>query len=166
MKTTNKIKLTKIISGLIIALNIKQSTLASEPVQGPVFIIEATGGCYMGGPNCPRYELREDGSFSLFRVNEETVEKTADIDKEQVTQWMDLIETTDIPAMIARLGPGSCNSCFDGVDFKYEINTQSKSFTLESTKVDFFENHEPFFAQSEKILRIMMDSARLDIKKR
>jgi len=151
---------------IVLVMSFGPKGVSAEEIQRPVLIIEATGGCFMGGPNCPRYELRKDGSFSLVRLNENKIEKEASLDPKMVIEWIRLVENTDISAMIAKLGPGTCNSCIDGVDFKYEVNTQRNQFTLESTEVDFFKNQEPFFSQTEKILRAMMGTAKLEIKKR
>lgn len=118
----------------------------------------------MAGPNCPRYELRKDGSYDVYRLTEPEVAATAQLDSELVEKWITLVKSTDFEKMKARLGEGTCNACIDGTDFTYEVSTKTKSIILDSQKEDFHNNNEPFFEMTKQLFDEMRINTPLEMK--
>ena len=129
----------------------------------PVLVYDTTGGCLVLGPNCPRYVVYDDGTVELFRSGEPgpPVEQ-ASIPATSVTAWLDQVSQIDVDALIARLPPGSCQSCVDGIDVILQVQRASGPVTFDSTVVAF-DPAEPFFADLEALMAQVRAAAELQM---
>jgi hypothetical protein len=151
------------------------STESSSPgstppssADGPVLIYEATGGCQMMGPNCPRYEVFADGRVEIYRGGEnEPAEVTGTVDAETVAAFLATAdrEASDFDAFVERLGEGTCLACLDGVDILLDVKINGKSQSLNSTVVSF-DSSEPFFEALDTLIAEVSAVGELPIEQR
>jgi len=159
------IKFQHVLRILIVTILLLSGLQACDEHQ-TILIIEVEGGCMRVGPNCPRYELRMDGSYDVYRQGEPEIVKTAQLDQALVNEWLIITEITDLNELREKLGEGSCNACIDGVDFKYTVVGKVEKITFDSQKEDFYNNKEPFFLQTHKLRDAMRINAPLETKHR
>ena len=128
-----------------------------------VFIISSNGGCIRMGPNCPRYMLMGDGSFTVYRGDATEISASGKIESSLVESWVTLVNKTNFAELRSRLDKGECKACYDGVDITYTIFKGEKSIVLNSQENDFSQK-EVFFTLSDEIHRAMQDAAPLEVK--
>lgn len=128
-----------------------------------ILIILNNGGCIRMGPNCPRYELMRDGSFTVHRGDDTEISESGNIEGALVNRWVDLVNKTNFAELRSRLGKGECKACYDGVDFTYTIFKSDAPIVFNSQENDFSES-EAFFILSEKIHAAMNMASSLEIK--
>lgn len=127
-----------------------ETTEAAEPEV--VLRYEAIGGCQMMGPNCPTYEVYDDGTVTIARTGEnQPPEITGSIPADEILAFLDGAASIDFVALADRVGPGTCQSCVDGVDTMITMELPSGEVTLDSTVVNF-DPAEPFFADLETLM--------------
>ena len=94
-----------------------QPSTPSLPTRSEVLRYETTGGCMMMGPNCATYVVYSDGTVEIYRTGENApAEVVGSIPAAEVTAFLDSVKDTDFEALAAEVGPGTCNSCVDGID--------------------------------------------------
>jgi hypothetical protein len=140
------------------------STTASPTVPPDAAVLRAdlVGGCFMMGPNCVRYVVYGDGTVEAFRLVGQgaQLEGTAGIDPDIVAELWNEMGRTDMEALQARLGPGECFACVDGIDTKLTLTVGAESWFFDSAEVEF-DRREPLFALVDAI--ISQASSILDI---
>lgn len=127
---------------------------STPPPDAVVLSIDIVGGCFMMGPNCVRYEIHGDGHLDVFRLGGDTVEKVGEgsVEPIQVTDLWAEVRETDMDALRASLGPGTCQACVDGTDTMLTITVDGVTHTFDSVEVEFDETL-PVFAIVAQILR-------------
>ncbi len=130
-----------------------------------VAVVEFTGGCFMGGPNCSRYEVRGDGSFDLFRLGigaPTAPEITGRIDPDLVVDLYATAAATDLEALRRRLAPGQCWGCVDGIDTSLTVVVEGAASSFSSVDVAF-DLEEPLFAAAERVTKALTAAADLPL---
>ncbi len=132
------------------------------PPEVAVLTADLVGGCFMMGPNCVRYVVYGDGTVEAYRLAGlgAQLEGTAGIDPDLVAQLWHEVGRTDMEALRARLGPGECYACVDGIDTKLTLTVGDDSWFFDSAEVEF-DRREPVFALVDTIVR--QASSLLDI---
>ena len=126
------------------------STTAAAPVE--VFRYEAIGGCQMMGPNCATYVIYSDGAVEVYRTGEnEPAELTGMLPAGEIDAFLAGAADIDFEALAARVGPGTCNACVDGIDVVLTMELPSGEVQLDSTVVNF-DPAEPFFTDVETLV--------------
>lgn len=137
---------------------------APPPADATVAVVEFTGGCFMGGPNCSRYEVRGDGSFDLFRVGmgaSTAPEVTGRIDPDLVADLY-AAAATDLEALRRRLAPGQCWGCVDGIDTSLTVMVAGATASFSSIEVSF-DLEEPLFAAADRMMKALTAAADLPL---
>ncbi len=130
-----------------------------------VFITTESGGCVRIGPNCARHTLYNDGTVTVSRASIGLIEARGQIDTGQVESLLIEIRTTDFAALQARLPPGRCSGCVDGVDHEYQIASATGPVVLSS--IDYsFDPAEPLFALANGTFEAMQNAAVLEVQSR
>ena len=112
-----------------------------------VIAVESTGGCAMMGPNCSKLLVFGDGTVEAYRFvgdGDELVD-TGSIDPQVVADLARLVSSTDLEAIRARLGPGECRGCYDGIDTTMTFYDDDGPATFASVDVEL-DAAEPLFA--------------------
>jgi hypothetical protein len=142
---------------------------APQPnADGPVLIYEATGGCQMMGPNCPRFEVYADGTVEIFRAGEnEPAEATGSVDAAAVAAFFAVadVEAADFDTFVGGLGEGTCQACLDGVDIQLDVKLNGASESLNSSVVSF-DPGEPFFAALDTLMAKVFTVGELAVEQR
>lgn len=126
------------------------TTAPAETVE--VFRYEAIGGCQMMGPNCATYVIYSDGSVEVYRTGENApAELTGTLPDGLIDAFLAGAATIDFEEMAARVGPGTCNACVDGIDVVLTIELPTGEVQLDSTVVNF-DPAEPFFLDVETLV--------------
>lgn len=130
-----------------------------------VFVWTETGGCFMAGPNCARYEVRSDGTVATYREGDDSADPaaTGTIAADLLAPWVDAVRATDLDALVGRLGPGEMTAAFDGVDTI--VSAPFADITLSSVDVEF-DTSEAFFAEAAALARAAADAAPLTLEQR
>jgi hypothetical protein len=132
----------------------------------PVLVYEATGGCQMMGPNCPKFVVYPDGTVEIYRAGEQgPAEVTGTIDSAALEAFLAVAEAEDFDALIERLPPGTCQACVDGVDILLDVKLNGKTESLNSTVIAFDEG-EPFFAALTTLINQVSAVGELPIEQR
>ena len=106
----------------------------------------------MMGPNCPTYVVYSDGRVEVYRTGENApAEVIGSIDATEVTAFLDSVKNTDFDGLAAEVGPGTCNSCVDGVDILLTLTLADGPVKLDSTVINFDLNND-FFANVETLI--------------
>jgi hypothetical protein len=139
----------------------------TPPAEGdPVLVYEATGGCQMMGPNCPKFVVYPDGTVEIYRAGEQRpAEVTATIDPAALAAFLTVAEAEDFDALVERLPPGTCQACVDGVDILLDVKLNGQTESLNSTVVAFDER-EPFFAALTTLIEQVSAVGELPIEQR
>ncbi len=125
---------------------------------------ESIGGCQMMGPNCPTYVVYTDGKVEVSRTGETTgVEVTGSIPEAEVKAFLDSLKDVDLTDL--GTGPGTCQSCLDGVDTKLTVLGPDGPVTFDSTVIAF-DPANAFFANVEKLMTDVQAVGELPIKQR
>ncbi len=136
---------------------------ARPPADATVAVVEFTGGCFMGGPNCSRYEVRGDGSFDLFRLGMGAAtapEVTGRIDPDLVADLYAIAAATDLEALRRRLAPGQCWGCVDGIDTSLTVVVEGATSSFSSIEVSF-DLEESLFAAADRMMKALTAAADL-----
>lgn len=138
-----------------------------------VFIWSESGGCFMVGPNCARYEVRQDGSVWTYRQSPASAAPSVDIiegpvatgtvDRYLVSVWNQAVATTDLDALRDRVGPGELTAAFDGID--HEVSAPEAGWRLSSVEVRFADGEELFDA-ARALAQAAADAAPLPLQSR
>jgi len=123
------------------------------------------GGCQMMGPNCPTYELDRDGTVRLYRTGDPDVVAEANVSAAVADELWQQIADTDIAALADRAGPGSCQSCVDGIDTVISFTGSDREVALDSTVIAF-DTSEPFFAVVNETIEAMAEATPMPIEQR
>ena len=127
-----------------------ETTAPAARVEGLRY--ENNGGCQMMGPNCATYVIYTDGSVEISRSGENLpAEIVGNIPAAEINAWLDSVKDVDFAALATEVGPGTCNSCLDGVDSKLVIGLDSGPVALDSTVINF-DPENPFFVNLEKLM--------------
>jgi len=138
------------------------STTAAAPEVAVRY--ETIGGCQMMGPNCPTYVVYTDGKVELSRTGETTgVEVTGSIPAAEVKAFLDSLKDVNLTDL--GTGPGTCQSCLDGVDTKLTVLGPDGPVTFDSTVVAF-DPANAFFANVEKLMTDVRAVGELPIQQR
>jgi hypothetical protein len=139
----------------------------TPPADGdPVLVYEATGGCQMMGPNCPKFVVYPDGKVEVYRAGEQgPAEVTGTVDPASVQAFLDVAEAEDFDALVGRLPPGTCQACVDGVDILLDVKLNGQTESLNSSVVAF-EESEPFFAALTTLIDQVSAVGELPIEQR
>ena len=125
-------------------------TTTSAPTE--VLRYETNGGCQMMGPNCATYVVYSDGTVEVYRTGENApAEVVGSIDEAEVTAFLDSVHDTDFDSLAAEVGPGTCNSCVDGIDILLTLTLADGPIKLDSTVINFNLNND-FFANVETLM--------------
>lgn len=139
---------------------------SQPPTDGPDTItIIHDGGCQMAGPNCPTYEIDRDGTLRLYRTGDPAVVTEASVDAAVVAELWDQITQADIPALIDRAGPGTCQGCVDGIDTVVTYTLEGAEVRLDSTVVAF-DPDEPFFVILNEAVEAAAGAVELPLQQR
>lgn len=138
------------------------SAVTTPTVPSPQVLLRyvTSGGCEMAGPNCPTYTVWSDGTVEASRTpmaasaEPAPAEVSGNLPAETVQQWYASVQTLDVDALAAAVGPGSCASCVDGVDVVATINLPSGAVVLDSTKLAFDEANPTFAALEDLIAQV------------
>ncbi len=111
---------------------------AAPPIpDGPVLVVEFSGGCMMMGPNCQRWVVDGDGTVEVFRVGTDvTPVTTVATDPALVERLWSAATTADPGALRARLPEGRCNGCVDGIDTTFTFTTPGGTATFRSIETE------------------------------
>ena len=136
------------------------------PDRSAVLRYETTGGCLMMGPNCATYVVYSDGTVEIYRTGENApAEVVGSIPAAEVSAFLDSVKDTDFEGLAAEVGPGTCNSCVDGIDIKATISFSDGQIELDSTIVNFDLNH-PLFANLETLMEDVRAIGELAVQQR
>jgi len=139
-------------------------TAAAE--RSVVLRYETTGGCLMMGPNCATYVVYSDGTVEIYRTGENApAEITGAIPEAEVAAFLDSVKDTDFEALAAEVGPGTCNACVDGIDYKLSLTLADGPVELDSTIVNFDFTND-FFANVETLINDVRAVGELEIQQR
>ncbi len=128
--------------------------VAAEPI--PVVAVVEDGGCAMMGPNCMTALVWSDGTVHLHRSRALSgpdpisalvaaePELVLAVPSAPIDAFRETVAAADLERLRARLGPGTCNACVDGIDLTVHAATASGVVTFSSAQVRF-EPSEPFF---------------------
>jgi len=154
-----------LLSGCSTELNVNHEAFENSipTTNNLILIIKTNGGCMMAGPNCPQYELFDDGRFDVYRSGETEITKKGEIDTELLKEWKAIVATTNFNQLINSLGKGECRACYDGVDHHYQIFFGSEEVSINSQEYSFDQSLE-FFKLSQKIEMHMQQLAPLEMK--
>lgn len=142
------------------------TTTAPQADGDPVLVYEATGGCQMMGPNCPKFVVYPDGKVEIYRAGEQgPAEVTGTIDLEALAAFLAVAEAEDFDALVDRLPPGTCQACVDGVDILLDLKLNGQTESLNSSVVAFDEG-EPFFAALTTLIEQVSAVGELPIEQR
>lgn len=141
-------------------------TVADPPAPAEdevVLVWTETGGCARGGPNCARYEVTAQGGVTTLRSTFGGFEEaaTGQIPAATVAEWLEVVSTTDLAELEARLGPGEMTAAFDGVD--YVLEAPAAGYVIDSTQFEFAVG-EPFFRTARAVVQAATDAAPLEIQ--
>ena len=138
----------------------------STPAPTEVLRYETIGGCQMMGPNCATYVVYSDGSVEVYRTGENApAELVGSIDATEVAAFLDSVKDTDFDGLVAEVGPGTCNSCVDGIDIKLSIALSGGTHELDSTVINFDLNND-FFANVETLMEGVRAIGELPVQQR
>ena len=127
---------------------------------------ETTGGCLMMGPNCATYVVYSDGTVEIYRTGENApAEVVGSIPAAELSAFLDSVKDTDFAGLVSEVGPGTCNSCVDGIDIKATITFADGPIELDSTIVNFDINHA-LFANLETLMEDVRAVGELELQQR
>jgi len=136
------------------------------PERTEVVRYESTGGCLMMGPNCATYVLYSDGAVEIYRTGEGLpAEVVGSIPEAEVDAFLDSVKDTDFAALATEVGPGTCNSCVDGIDIMLTLTLAGEPVSLDSTVVNFDLNND-FFANVETLMEDVRAVGELAVRQR
>ena len=111
-----------------------------------------SGGCEVMGPNCPTYTVWSDGRVELSRTGDAAPpDATSTIATAELDAWLASVADLDVAALASTVGPGSCQSCVDGVDSVVTVHTSKGDVVVDSTKLAFDQSN-PFFAGLDRLM--------------
>jgi hypothetical protein len=140
------------------------STASEEPQVA--FQYETNGGCQMMGPNCPTYVVYSDGGVEVIRTGESApAEITGSIPEAEITAFLAAMSGVDVAALTTDVGPGSCQSCLDGVDTKVTIQLDGGPVVLDSTVMNFDPEND-VFASIERLMTDVRAVGELSLQQR
>lgn len=114
--------------------------------EGPMLVLQESGGCFMAGPNCRTISFWADGSVNVAWPDEaDRSDERSVIDASQAAAWLEIASGTNFDDLVARLPEGECQGCYDGIDTMLEITLDDTTVTLDSMTVEFVQS-EPLFA--------------------
>lgn len=120
--------------------------------QGPMLVLQESGGCFMPGPNCRTISFWADGSVNVAWPDEaDRSDEPSIIDPSQAAAWLEIASGTDFDDLVARLPEGECRGCYDGIDTVLEISLDGTTITLDSMTVEFVLS-EPLFAATNGLI--------------
>lgn len=122
--------------------------------------IAQDGGCQVMGPNCPTFEIDRDGTLRLYRTGQADVVSETTVDPIVIEELWEQIGTVDIADLSARVGPGTCQACVDGVDTVITYSMGGEEIRLDSTVIAF-DSSEPFFAVVNETLEAAAEAVSL-----
>ncbi len=127
---------------------------------------ETTGGCLMMGPNCATYVVYSDGTVEIYRTGENApAEVVGSIPAAELSAFVDSVKDTDFQGLVGKVGPGTCNSCVDGIDIKATIALSDGPIELDSTVVNFDLSHS-LFANLESLMEDVRAVGELELQQR
>jgi len=148
------------------------TTETVTPARSEVVRYETTGGCQMMGPNCATYVVYSDGTVEIYRAVDirpagEGVppEVVGAIPAAEVAAFLDSVKDTDFTALAADVGPGTCNSCVDGIDIVLTLTLSGEPVALDSTVINFDLNND-FFANVETLMEDVRAVGELAVQQR
>lgn len=144
------------------------SAPASAVIPAPTEVLryETNGGCQMMGPNCATYVVYSDGTIEVYRTGENApAEVVGAIDASEVTAFLDSVRNTDFDGLAAEVGPGTCNSCVDGIDTLLTLTLADGPIKLDSTVINFDLNND-FFANVETLIEDVRAVGELVVQQR
>ena len=145
----------------------KNTTIETiAPERSEVVRYETIGGCLMMGPNCATYVVYSDGTVEIYRTGENApAEVVGSIPANEVTAFLDSVKDTDFDGLAAEVGPGTCNSCVDGIDVVAAITFSDGRIELDSTIVNFDLSND-FFANLETLMEDVRAIGELVVQQR
>lgn len=106
----------------------------------------------MMGPNCATFVIYSDGAVEVYRTGEnEPAELTGILPAGEIDAFIAGAAEIDFEALAARVGPGTCNACVDGIDVVLSLKLPDGDVQLDSTVVNF-DPAEPFFTDVETLV--------------
>jgi len=128
-------------------------------------VIDQTGGCFQMGPNCVRYEISADGTLTGYRLGSENPESfgTVTLGAAAVANLAAALAATDLEALAARLGPGTCQACVDGIDTIVTFTVADTAVAFDSATVHF-DPAEPMFAALANLQGVAAEALPLPIE--
>ncbi len=136
------------------------------PERTEVLRYETTGGCLMMGPNCATYVVYSDGTVEIYRTAENSpAEMVGSIPAAEVSAFVDSVNDTDFDALAVEVGPGTCNSCVDGIDITLILTLPAGPTELDSTIINF-DLSKDFFANVETLMTDVRAVGELTIQQR
>lgn len=142
------------------------------PTRSEVVRYETTGGCQMMGPNCATYVVYSDGTVEIHRAVDirpagqgAPAEIVGAIPAAEVSAFLDSVKDTDFSALLADVGPGTCNSCVDGIDIVLTLGLGGEPVVLDSTVINFDINND-FFANVETLMNDVRAVGELPLQQR
>lgn len=120
----------------------------------------------MMGPNCSTYVVYSDGTVEIYRTGESApAEVVGSIPAAEVSAFLDSVKGTDFEALAVEVGPGTCNSCVDGIDMTLTLTLNDGPTELDSTIVNFDLSND-FFANVETLMEDVRAVGELAIQQR
>ena len=126
----------------------------------------------MMGPNCRTFGLWSDGTAGVYRNGavaptdpldrSEAVELTT-IGSELTAELIAISDATDYDDLEARLSPGSCQACVDGIDYLLTLHTEAGPRHLSSNEFQF-DQAEPLFRAVDEALTAMAERLQLPVE--
>ncbi len=148
------------------------TTETAAPGRSEVVRYETTGGCQMMGPNCATYVVYSDGTVEIYRAVDirpvgqgAPAEIVGAIPAAEVSAFLDSVKNTDFTALAAEVGPGICQSCFDGIDIVLTLGLGGEPVVLDSTVTNFDINND-FFANVETLMNDVRAVGELTVQQR
>jgi len=134
-------------------------------------IISENGGCFMMGPNCRTFGMWSDGTAAVYRMetdlpadtlDQSEAEAVASIGTELAAHLTAISDATDFDDLEARLGPGTCNACVDGIDYLLTLYTDAGPRHFSSNEFEF-DQTETLFRAVENALAAMSQQLQLPV---
>lgn len=118
---------------------------------GPVLVVQESGGCSMVGPNCRTISFKVDGSVDISYGEAESVSESTLVDPALIARWLEVTASTDFDSLVDRLPEGECKGCSDGIDLVLGVQLEDRTVDLDSQAVRFVPT-EPFFTATTSLM--------------
>jgi len=124
------------------------------------------------GPNCRTFGLWSDGIAAVYRqpgelpiggLDQDAAVDVSVIDAELATQLIAIANVTDFDDLEARLNPGSCQACVDGIDYQFTLHTNAGPRYFTSNEFEF-DQSEPLFQAVDNALTAMAEKLQLSVE--